>query len=65
VVVVIQVGVVVERVPAVHRRLFFVPIVPMFVPVSVVPVPMLISAFDTPFEREGREGRIEAPAARA
>jgi hypothetical protein len=55
---VIQVGVVVERVPAVHRRLFFV-----LVPVLLVPV--LISAFDTPFEREGREGRIEAAASRA
>jgi hypothetical protein len=58
VIVVIRVEVVVERVPAVHRRLFFV-----FVPVLLVPV--LISAFDTPFEREGREGRVEAPAARA
>jgi hypothetical protein len=54
VIVVVHVGVVVERVPAVHRRLFFV----------LVPV-LLVSAFDTPFEREGREGRVEAAAARA
>jgi hypothetical protein len=45
----LKVHVHVERMPAVHRRLFLV-------------VSVRILGFDTPFEREGR---VEAPAARA